>query len=63
MPLLSPSAQRVQDALNAIGLRLEVVALSSSTRTSAEAAMAVGCDVAQIAESLIFRTCQTDLCW
>ncbi len=60
MEKLSPSAQRVQDALNAIGLRLEVVELSSSTRTSAEAAMAVGCDVAQIAKSLIFRTCQTD---
>lgn len=60
MGRLSPSAQRVQDALDAIGLRLEVVELSSSTRTSAEAAMAVGCDVAQIAKSLIFRTCETD---
>ncbi len=60
MGKLSSSAQRVQNALNAIGLRLEVVELSSSTRTSAEAAMAVGCDVAQIAKSLIFRTCHTD---
>ena len=60
MGKLSPSAQRVQDALDTIGLRLEVVELSSSTRTSAEAAMAVGCDVAQIAKSLIFRTCETD---
>ncbi len=60
MPSLSPSAQRVQDALRERGLQLKVVELPSSTRTSAEAAAAVGCDVAQIAKSLIFRTCHTD---
>lgn len=60
MPSLSPSAKRVQEALDALGLRLEVVELSSSTRTSAEAADAVGCDVAQIAKSLIFKTCKTE---
>ncbi len=60
MSSLSPSAKRVQDALDALELHLEVVELPSSTRTSAEAAAAVGCDVAQIAKSLIFRTCHTD---
>ena len=60
MGKLSPSAQRVQETLHARGLQSEVVELSSSTRTSPEAAMAVGCDVAQIAKSLIFRTCQTN---
>ncbi len=60
MSSLSPSAKRVQDALDALELHLEVVELPSSTRTSAEAAVAVGCDVAQIAKSLIFRTCHTN---
>ncbi|MCB0115393.1 MAG: YbaK/EbsC family protein [Caldilineaceae bacterium] len=52
---LSPSAQRVQDALLARGVALQVVEMPSSTRTSVEAAAAVGCDVAQIAKSLIFK--------
>ncbi len=54
MPL-SPSAQKVQDALNTLGLSNQVVELPNTTRTSAEAAAAVGCQVAQIAKSLIFR--------
>lgn len=54
--VLSPSAQRVQDALNAIGVKIQVVELPASTRTSAEAAAAVGCQVGQIAKSLVFKT-------
>lgn len=53
---LSPSAQRVQDALESLGLRLPVVELPDSTRTAAEAAQAIGCTVGQIAKSLIFKT-------
>ncbi len=53
---LSPSAQKVQSALDAFGLRLEVMELSDSTRTSAEAAQAIGCQVGQIAKSIVFRT-------
>jgi prolyl-tRNA editing enzyme YbaK/EbsC (Cys-tRNA(Pro) deacylase) len=53
---LSPSAQRIQDALTAGGFALEVVELEASTRTSAEAAAAVGTTVSRIAKSLIFRT-------
>ncbi len=33
--------------------------MAESTRTSAEAAAAIGCEVAQIAKSLIFRTAST----
>lgn len=52
---LSPSAQRVQDALSARGVELQVVEMPDSTRTSAEAATAVGCSVGQIAKSLVFK--------
>jgi prolyl-tRNA editing enzyme YbaK/EbsC (Cys-tRNA(Pro) deacylase) len=54
MPL-KPSAQKVQDALAARGFSHAVQELADSTRTAAEAAAAVGCDVAQIAKSLVFR--------
>ena len=52
---LRASAQRVQDALNAHGVDCQVVELAASTRTAQEAAEAVGCEVAQIVKSLIFR--------
>jgi prolyl-tRNA editing enzyme YbaK/EbsC (Cys-tRNA(Pro) deacylase) len=52
---LSPSAQRVQDALSACGVELQVVEMPGSTRTSADAAAAVGGSVGQIAKSLIFK--------
>jgi prolyl-tRNA editing enzyme YbaK/EbsC (Cys-tRNA(Pro) deacylase) len=51
---LKPSAQRVQDALYAGGFSNLVVELADSTRTSVEAAAAVGCAVEQIAKSLVF---------
>ncbi|OGP89125.1 MAG: hypothetical protein A2156_13245 [Deltaproteobacteria bacterium RBG_16_48_10] len=57
---LSPSAQKVQDALKALGFPNEVMELQTSTRTSAEAAQTVGCQVGQIAKSIIFRRKQTD---
>ncbi len=53
--MLSPSAQKVQDALNAFGMQLTVVELPASTRTAVEAAQAVGCDVGQIVKSLVFK--------
>lgn len=52
---LKPSAQRVQDMLTAQGFTNQVIELADSTRTSAEAAAAVGCEVAQIAKSLVFK--------
>jgi prolyl-tRNA editing enzyme YbaK/EbsC (Cys-tRNA(Pro) deacylase) len=55
MSELSSSASRVQDALRAAGAEARVAELPASTRTAADAAKAVGCEVAQIAKSLIFR--------
>lgn len=56
---LSPGAQKVQDTLRALGLDREVVESQTPTRTAAEAAAAVGCQVGQIAKSLVFRTAKT----
>lgn len=53
---LNANAQKVQDALNALGFgKWQVIELSDSTRTSAEAAAAIGCTVAQIAKTLVFK--------
>lgn len=52
---LTPSALKVQESLKAMGVNCEVVELPGSTRTAAEAASAVGCEVAQIAKSLVFQ--------
>jgi prolyl-tRNA editing enzyme YbaK/EbsC (Cys-tRNA(Pro) deacylase) len=54
MPL-KPAAQRVDDLLAAQGLGGRVVEFPDSTRSSAEAAAAIGCDLAQIAKSLVFK--------
>jgi prolyl-tRNA editing enzyme YbaK/EbsC (Cys-tRNA(Pro) deacylase) len=54
--LLSKSAQSVQDALAKKNLPLQVIELAASTRTAQEAALAIGCEVAQIVKSLIFST-------
>jgi len=58
--ILSPNAQKVQDALAALGMSLQVVELPSSTRTAIEAAQAVGCQVGQIVKSLVFRAAHSD---
>jgi prolyl-tRNA editing enzyme YbaK/EbsC (Cys-tRNA(Pro) deacylase) len=52
---LKASARRVQEALAAQGFAFDVREFPDSTRTSAEAAAAIGCSVAQIAKSLVFR--------
>jgi prolyl-tRNA editing enzyme YbaK/EbsC (Cys-tRNA(Pro) deacylase) len=57
---LSASAQKVQEALTALGLPCQVVELPASTRTAQEAAQAIGCTVAQIVKSLIFRGTRTE---
>ena len=58
---LSPSAQKVQNALHEYGLDVKVIELPASTRTAIEAAQAVGCEVGQIVKSLIFRRKQSGL--
>lgn len=57
---LKPAARRVQEALAAKGLSLEVRAFPAGTRTAQDAAAAIGCEVAQIAKSLIFRARSSD---
>jgi len=52
---LPASAQRVAEALAAAGVTTTVVVLDRPARTSADAAAAVGCEVGQIAKSLVFR--------
>jgi prolyl-tRNA editing enzyme YbaK/EbsC (Cys-tRNA(Pro) deacylase) len=53
---LTASAQKVQDALQELGVLLEVKLMPATTRTAKDAAAAIGCRVEQIAKSLIFRT-------
>ena len=49
------SVARVRQALAELGVETEIKEFSASTRTSADAAAAIGCSVAQIAKSLVFR--------
>jgi prolyl-tRNA editing enzyme YbaK/EbsC (Cys-tRNA(Pro) deacylase) len=51
---MASGPERVQEALDALGLEVTVVRLPDSTRTAPEAARAVGCDVGAIAKSLLF---------
>lgn len=53
------AVERVRQALGAAGVAARVVELPQSTRTAAEAAAAMGCGVAQIAKSIIFRRTDT----
>jgi prolyl-tRNA editing enzyme YbaK/EbsC (Cys-tRNA(Pro) deacylase) len=52
-PATAPSALQVQAAL---GDGFQVVEFEASTRTSEDAAAAIGCGVAEIAKSLVFKT-------
>lgn len=52
---LHKRAQQVQNFLAEKGHGFEVKALPESTRTADQAAKAIGCKVAQIAKSLIFK--------
>jgi len=55
MNLAATGPERVQGLLHEAGLASEVVHLEASARTAAEAAEAIGCTVAQIAKSLVFK--------
>lgn len=59
MSPLSPKAKKVQDFVRQLGFPFQVVELAASTRTAIEAAEAVGCQLGQIAKSLIFKTKKT----
>ena len=60
MTELSKSARRFRERMAEAGHEIDVVALSSSTRTAKEAADTIGCSVAQIAKSIVFRTAAED---
>ena len=51
---MNTSTQFVQTYLHSVGHRGEIVMLADSARTAAQAAAALGCEVAQIAKSLVF---------
>ena len=52
---LSPSARRVQEALEGLGVASRVTEMSATTRSAQDAARAVGCEVGQIVKSLVFK--------
>lgn len=58
MPV-SRNTQKIEEALKAHNLSLQIVSFAESTRTAAEAAAAIGCTVAQIAKSIVFKTHET----
>jgi prolyl-tRNA editing enzyme YbaK/EbsC (Cys-tRNA(Pro) deacylase) len=55
MSNLSPSAQKIQDQLKALGYDYTVIEHAESTRTAQEAADRAGCALGQIVKSLIFK--------
>lgn len=59
-PALPDSAQRVADLLATLKHDRPVVLLPSAGRTSAEAAAGLGCSIAEIAKSIIFRRLSDD---
>jgi prolyl-tRNA editing enzyme YbaK/EbsC (Cys-tRNA(Pro) deacylase) len=56
---LPKSILRVKLALDAAAIPATIVELPQSARTSGEAAEAIGCTVAQIAKSIVFRRTDT----
>lgn len=54
-PAEHPTALRVQQLLVEAGIGTRVVEFEQPTRTSAEAAAAIGCTVAEIAKSVVLR--------
>ncbi|HSG45684.1 MAG TPA: YbaK/EbsC family protein [Anaerolineales bacterium] len=59
MEILSPSAQKIQDQLKALGYDYQVVEYAESTRTAIDAAERAGCELGQIVKSLIFKGKET----
>ena len=53
--LNSPSVERVRDALSRAGMAPAIVELPGAARTAKAAAEYLGCEIAQIANSLVFR--------
>jgi prolyl-tRNA editing enzyme YbaK/EbsC (Cys-tRNA(Pro) deacylase) len=60
MDELSATAARVAEELRQRGISTTVVEMPDSTRSAAEAAAAIGCDISQIVKSLVFRAVEKD---
>ena len=58
--LTSPSVERVRDALSRAGMSSEIVELPGAARTAKAAAEYLGCEVGQIANSLVFHAQASD---
>lgn len=58
---LPDSVQRVAALLDALGHDRPIVMLPATGKTSAEAAASLGCDVAEIAKSIVFRRLADDV--
>ena len=53
--LQNPSVIRVREFLDIAGITGQIVALSDSARTAAEAAQGLGIEVGQVASSIVFK--------
>ena len=56
MDELSGTATRFAEELRQLGVSSKVVEMPDSTRSAADAAAAIGCDISQIVKSLVFRS-------
>lgn len=57
--IFNATIARVKEALQEKGLIFEIKQFAESTRTANEAAAVIGCEVAQIVKSLLFRTAES----
>ena len=53
--LTNPSVERVRAALERAGIRSDIIELPGAARTARAAAQFLGCELGQIANSLVFR--------
>lgn len=58
--LASASVRRVREALDRAGIRAAIVELPGAAHTAKAAAAFLGCEVGQIANSLVFRAAESD---
>lgn len=52
--MIPKASQRVVEAAQALGVSIDVLEFAEGTKTAADAAAAVGCDLGQIVKSLVF---------
>jgi prolyl-tRNA editing enzyme YbaK/EbsC (Cys-tRNA(Pro) deacylase) len=55
---MHPNAERVQQALKALGVECQVLELPESTHSAADAAKAIGTSLAKIVKTLVFQSHQ-----